>query len=594
MRKIKYKILLAFLVTAFIFITASGVYNIYNLMQLNKAEVTATHKILSDDYDKMIKSEVETAVGVLNTYYNAFTNGSLSEKAAKEAARNAVKDLRYNKDGYFWIDDVNGVLIAHPITPEQEGQNRIDVKDPNGVELIKEVVAAARDHKNSGYTNFMWEKPEDAGKGKASPKRAYSQLFQPWNWVVSTGNYVDDIDKVIDAKHMEQSSHLRRDIILTVIFMIISFIALVIVGLMVSKKISDPIIKLVKAFEKDQNGQIHMEEIQIDSKDEIGILGKTMNEMASQVKSFINGARLSTDSLTGSVKALDALASKVESNTQETANKTFHISEVMEFVSGSSNEVSQAIEEIDEAIASISKIAEEGAISCKEVSDKAKKLKNDSNTSKERTEEVYNNTRVNVEQAIEEVKEVEEMVQLLLEIRQIAHQTNLLALNAAIESARAGEAGKGFTVVADEIRKLSENTSSTVKRIQDISDKVVGSVDHLVENTKQMLNFIDEEVLTNYDSIVQVGDQYYQDAQHINSIMLELSATSQEISASTNEVSNRTNEVSGKISQSADSIEKIMEQTSTILKDMIEIKDHSVANFETASSLKKYIDKFKI
>ena len=155
MKKIRYKILLTFLITSSLFIILTGGYNIINLIQLDKSEILTLHTTLFDDYDKMIKNEVETATSVLNTYYGLYKEGKLSEKEAQEEAKTAIKDLRYNKDGYFWIDDTNGILVAHPMQPEQEGKNRINIKDPNGVELIKKIISAAKDNKNSGYTDFM-------------------------------------------------------------------------------------------------------------------------------------------------------------------------------------------------------------------------------------------------------------------------------------------------------------------------------------------------------------------------------------------------------------------------------------------------------
>jgi len=563
-------------------------------MQLNKLETQNIQKTLYDNYDNTIKNEVETAVCVLDSYYKDYTNGILSEHDAQEAAKRAIRNLRYGKDGYFWIDSTDGILIAHPMIPEQEGNNRLGTKDPNGVLLIQEVISAAKDGKNAGFTNFMWQKPEDVGTDKLSPKRAFSQLFQPWNWVVSTGNYVDDIDKIVQAKQKELNDNLHNNILATIIFVLVSLLVLTIIGLIVSRKISDPINHLVKAFAKDENGLISIQDIQIKSKDEIGLLAITLNEVSQQVKGFIKGVNTSTDDLSKSVDNLNHLSARVENNTVETKANTAHISNLIQSVAASTNEINKAIEEIDHALSSISQTAEEGALSSNEISSRAQKLKDDSNVSIQKTKDVYDTTRSHLESAIEQVKQVEEMFQLLGEISEIANQTNLLALNAAIESARAGEAGRGFAVVSEEIRKLSENTALTVKKIEEISSRVVHSVNDLVDNSKSLLTFIDNDVLNNYDHIAQVGEQYYKDAKFINEIMTELSAASEEISASTNDVSERTNSVVNNIDQSAVKIENILKQTATILDNVKEIKNTSESNFQTVSALKTYIGRFKI
>lgn len=592
-KKIKYKILFSFLLSSSLIISVLGIYSINTLFQINHTETLTIEKILFDDYDVMIKNEVESAISLVTFYYNSYQAGMMTEKEAQEAAKKAIKQLRYSNDGYFWIDSTNGDLIALPTAPEQEGTNRLALKDSYGTELIKEIIAAAKENNNEGYTNYIWTKP-NAAKDKLFPKRVYSQLFQPWEWVVSTGNYIDDINRIVEARRAALNEKLKSEIEMTVIFVIAALLILGIVGLIVSKKIADPIIQLTRAFEKDENGRISIQQIKLTSRDEIGQLAHTLNEMVLQVNSFIKEAQTSAIGLTDNAKTLDSLAAHVEHNTQGTARKTADISRAMELVSSSSREMATSIEEIDYAISSITRMVEDGAVSTSEVSARAEQLKNDSIISKLKTEEIYHSAKANVEQAIAGVQKVEVMAQLLLEISNIADQTNLIALNAAIESARVGEAGRGFAVVSDEIRKLAENTAVTVKEIQTISDQFLDSVNNLVRNSRQVLYFIDEDVLESYDMIVKAGEKYSFDAQHINHIMLELSSTSEEISASTNEVTAKTTQVSEKIAESAESVEGIMQQTSDILDTLQGIKSSSTDNFETASNLKEYINKFRI
>ena len=152
MSKIKYKILFTLLITSSIIIILTGGYSVFNVIKLNNTEIVNTKKILFDDYDKMIKNEVETASHILNTYYDFYKEGKLTEIEAQEQAKNIIKKLRYSEDGYFWIDDINGILIAHPMVPDQEGTNRITIEDPNGIQLIQELINAAIDKLYVGKT----------------------------------------------------------------------------------------------------------------------------------------------------------------------------------------------------------------------------------------------------------------------------------------------------------------------------------------------------------------------------------------------------------------------------------------------------------
>ncbi|AKL94874.1 methyl-accepting chemotaxis protein 4 [Clostridium aceticum] len=594
MKSIRIKILLAFLVPCFVLTSALGFYNVMNLVKLNESQIATIQEVLFNDYDMNTTQQVETATSVVELYYGLYQEGQLSEEEAQESAKAAVKALRYGEEGYFWIDNLEGSLIAHPMVPQQEGTNRINTQDPNGVELIKEIIEAAKDNKNHGFTNYMWEKPQDVDTGKLSPKRAYSQLFKPWGWVVSTGNYVDHLHDLVEENREELTRNLHRNITALGGFMIVFLGGFAILAIFISKTISKPILKIVKSFEKDEEGKIHIQEIKVNVRDEVGTLANTLNEFALQVSSFINSAMTSVEDLSNSVDSLNALAEKVEGNVEVTATNTSDVSQHMEYIATSTNEITTTMEEIDQAINSIARRTEEGANSSNEVSNRAKTLQEYSIESKERAKNMYNVAKDNVEVAIQEVKKVEDIVKLLHQINEIAEHTNLLALNAAIESARAGEAGRGFAVVAEEIRKLSESTAATVKNIESLSSIIVNSVDNLVNNTRDVLNFIDKDVLTNYDSLVQAGEQYFNDAQQINSVMTELSATSEEIGASTNEVSNRAGQVAELINKSVDSIEGVTQQTSTILESIIDIKENASSNLENAEKLKLFISKFKI
>ncbi|MCX8008064.1 MAG: methyl-accepting chemotaxis protein, partial [Coriobacteriia bacterium] len=145
--------------------------------------------------------------------------------------------------------------------------------------------------------------------------------------------------------------------------------------------------------------------------------------------------------------------------------------------------------------------------------------------------------------AIEQSKAVEQINILTESILQITSQTNLLALNAAIEAARAGEAGKGFAVVAEEIRKLAEDSKNTVNQIQSVTQLVVSSVESLKRNSEKALNFIDTTVVGDYKTMVGIGEQYYKDAESVQDLVSDFSATAEELLASIQSMGKAINEV---------------------------------------------------
>ena len=169
--------------------------------------------MLYTDYDNMIGVATELARSEVQSAYDMYRDGRLTEDEAKAEAIARVKKLRYGADGsgYFWIDDTDCRLIAHPFLENKEGTDRRDDRDPDGNYVIRNLIAAAND--GSGYSNFMWEKPEDVGTGKLSPKRAYSLKFAPWNWVISTGNYVDNIDAYLAARSDESRAAMYEELL---------------------------------------------------------------------------------------------------------------------------------------------------------------------------------------------------------------------------------------------------------------------------------------------------------------------------------------------------------------------------------------------
>ncbi|PKM50344.1 MAG: methyl-accepting chemotaxis protein [Firmicutes bacterium HGW-Firmicutes-7] len=594
MGKIKYKILFAFLITSSIFIMLTGVYSIVNLMQLNEMETETIRTILFDDYDKMVKNQVETAIGVLNTYYDDFSEGQITEDQAKEAAKKAIKKLRYNKEGYFWIDDINGNLIAHPIQPDQEGINRIDITDPNGIELIKEVIDAAKDNKNAGYTDYMWEKPQDAGTGKLSPKRANSQLFKPWNWVISTGNYVDDINSIVDSKRLVLSENLNKNIIAIILFILVSLVAIDIVGIILSKKISDPIVQLVKGFEKDEHGQIRLHQIQLNSKDEIGLLSNTLNEMSSQVKNFIDGVIQVSENVSYSATTVETHMSDLNKQIKEIAVGTEGISAGMEETAAASEEMSATTTEIVGSIESIASKAHEAAQSVSEISERAGTLKSNISAALHKGNLIYTQSKTNLDKAIEESKSVLQINALADVILQITNQTNLLALNAAIEAARAGEAGKGFAVVADEIRKLAEDSKSTASSIQNIIQTVTSSVGNLSDNSIQLLNFFETNVKTDYDLMLNASDEYNNDAKNLDIIVTGFSNTAEKLQVSIQSMMKAIDEIALASNDGAESTSDIAQRVLLITEKSNELKIQANESNNYSEKLLHLVSKFKM
>lgn len=165
-----------------------------------------TYDTTMESYKSEIKSQVQSATSIFNYYYEQQKSGAMSEDEAKTSAMNTIRELRYGKDnaGYFWIDDTNYNLVMHPVLSDQEGTNRKDLEDKNGVKIIQKIMEVAD---KGGYNEFYFTKSD--GKTVA-PKVAYSLKFNEWNWVVTTGVYTDDIQNIVEQSNSIVSAEFQK------------------------------------------------------------------------------------------------------------------------------------------------------------------------------------------------------------------------------------------------------------------------------------------------------------------------------------------------------------------------------------------------
>jgi len=213
----------------------------------------------------------------------------VTAKLQKEALQ-AIQDMRYGKNGYFWINDMQPKMIMHPMKPSLNGKDLSNVKDPNGVYLFNEMVKVCKKSPKGGLVKYAWSKP---GKDKPQSKFSYVKEFKGWNWIVGTGAYVDDIEDKILAMEEKTSSNINSIIISSIIeSILLIIITMLIANMIINKTIINPlkqfehgILTFFKYLNKETKSIEHLDD---SSEDEIGTMSKVVNQNIVKTKHSID------------------------------------------------------------------------------------------------------------------------------------------------------------------------------------------------------------------------------------------------------------------------------------------------------------------
>ena len=538
--KVKVKMLLLVLcvvILALLSITLSAYY----MNAIQNAEIKDLETSIRSNYDSNIKQQVNCVISLLDQINSEYEAGKYSLDEAKELAATQVRALRYSDGGYFWIDQSDGVNVVL-LGSDTEGTNRMEVVDSNGYQMVKEIITVGQ-QEDGGFVDYVFPKE---GETEPSPKRSYSKYFEPFDWVVGTGNYTDYIDDVVNEAKMEAQKTFTGNLISLVLGILIFFVIIVVIVLRISGEIVKSLKLIVENIKHISNGDFthKFPEKLLKQKDDFGMLANSVESMRGKMQVLIGEVKERAlvlddivDGIKGSVNKLNDEITDVSATTQELAASS-------EETAASSEQIAIIAQEIDEAAKNIAVRAQEGAEQAIEIHGRAANIKKQTTEQKQYVTDVRTEIESSLNQALQQAKVVEEISTLAEGIMGITSQTNLLALNASIEAARAGEAGKGFAVVADEIRNLAEQSKTMVTHIQDVTGNVMIAVKDLAGDATKLLDFVSQDIVKSFDDFEKMADSYNEDANTLNAMVTDLSATSEELLASIDSVQNSISEVS--------------------------------------------------
>lgn len=380
---------------------------------------------------------------------------------------------------------------------------------------------------------------------------------------------------------------------------IVLIVALAIVAIILAMVIINAIRKPLAVLQKELNdlserGGDLTQEIKVTSKDEISEVAKSLNRFINNIRDIIKDVNHITDNTLIINSNINVSVKDLNSKIEDISATTEEISAGMEETAASAEEMAAASQEIEKAVESIAHRAEGGSLSAAEINKRAMDMKENSTNAQKKALEIFSNVKQNLEIAIEDSKVVEQINVLSSAIMDITSQTNLLALNAAIEAARAGESGRGFSVVAEEIRKLAEQSKDTVVEIQNITHKVNESVNNLSNNSNKLLDFMSTDVISDYSRMIGIADKYSEDAEFVDKLVREFSNTSENLLESVQNVIKTIDQVAMSSTEGAQGALTITEKVTDITEKSNVIMEQTQVSKEYAENLKRDVSKFKV
>jgi methyl-accepting chemotaxis protein len=329
-------------------------------------------------------------------------------------------------------------------------------------------------------------------------------------------------------------------------------------------------------------------------KDEFADIINAEIKVRGEIRNIIGKVVQETEGLKAAVNLTDDNMTYLENQIEDISATTEELSAGMEETAASTEEMTATTSEVEKALNDIASKALIGSKSVEEINKRAYELKDNFSFSYNNAIQILNSVKVKLEQSLIQSKAVEQINELTESILQITSQTNLLALNAAIEAARAGEAGRGFAVVADEIRKLAETSKETVTQIQEITKVVTNSVENLSDNSNELLKFVENDVTKDYKTMLGATDQYKLDADFMNDLVNDFSATSEELLSSIQNMVSTMNSIAEATNEGAIGTTNIAQKATLVVNKANEVMESINSTEAGANNLNEMVSKFHV
>lgn len=511
-----------------------------------------TYNNVNDTRTLMVRQQVGTVYTLVEYFYQQQQTGVLTKEQAQQQAKQAINNLRYRDIEYFWINDSTPTMIMHPINPKLNGQLLKDHKDPTGLHLFMKMVEVSHATKNGGYVPYMWPK---VGQQQPVPKVSFVRLFEPWDWIIGTGVYIDDV-------HAEFFNKAKELLAVSVVLLLI----MIVLTILVVRSIRIPLSRITHTMHNISEGEGDLtQRLPEEGKDELADIAISFNHFVEQIHTVVKETQ-------STVAMLEHLSRDVVETCARSTELTQNQLHQTDQSATASNEMSLTIQEV-------AANAERAASAAHEADESAQR----GLSTMQQTHSSITNLASSVQHSSEVIQQLrqdtEAIGSVLAVIQGIAEQTNLLALNAAIEAARAGEQGRGFAVVADEVRTLASRSQESTKEIHHIISKLQeqaeSAVQAMLENAK------------NSEQTAESASSAMESIASISESTTTITEMNLGIASAVEEQSVAANEISANIVHIADASNQVVSNMQDTTRAVSELQ-HS------AAALVELVERFKV
>ncbi|MBF0165634.1 MAG: cache domain-containing protein [Magnetococcales bacterium] len=583
------------------------------------------------EHKKMLANVlVESAFSVLQHYQALEAKGELTREAAQQQAKATIKSMRYREIEYFWINDMHPNMVMHPYKPKLDGTDLTNFKDPTGKFLFNEFVKTVRES-GAGFVDYRWPKPN---MDEPQPKVSYVKGFEPWQWIIGTGLYVDDVESEFRLKSMRFFGAIGAFLV------VMGFLAWII-----SRSVIQPINRIQRVVGEMALGNL-TKRIDIPPKhDEIFTIGVGINQMADGLTQMVRTIQLQSatiravadeqmllkDTLTEDSRLTFNLAEKVvekndhlDEESQKLNDKITTTKEHVEAVtqaagtlSGDVSSIAAASEQASVNVQTMAAAAEQMSANLAQVNDNLASvnlaiqsvsgaltsvtgeqagIRDRCRTAEERSKEANDQAQGMVISIQELTNAAQDIRNVVGEINAIAEQTNMLALNASIEAASAGEAGKGFAVVANEVKALAKQTSDATltigeridqmqtrsKTVADGADRIVDVIQTIADMNLEIARSVDHQtrsvtkITESMDRVTQSTDEVTRNASELLQAANEVARAAEEAALGTTEIARSAGNVATNAARASESANLAQESAQAMQFSSVEIYSASV------------------